>query len=111
VRAVLVCQAEGYACGGKLGERGPRSETIPVSEFVWQQVTVPVEIRRELGIKEGDRVTFEMDEDEVRFKRSESVVVRTTGIFRGFGPAMSAEEMREAAELAFAEDVTEHPER
>lgn len=72
------------------------------------QITVPAEIRRELGIKEGDRVAFVVTEDEIRFQRSESVVERTTGIFKGYGPRMTAEEMREAAELGFAEDAPEY---
>ncbi len=67
------------------------------------QVTVPVEIRREMGIKEGDRVTFVVDEAGIHFKRGESVVARTAGLFKGRGPRLSAEQLREIAELGFVE--------
>jgi AbrB family looped-hinge helix DNA binding protein len=70
------------------------------------QVTVPVEIRRELGIKEGDRVTFIVDDDGIRFKRGDSVVQRTAGAFKGYGPQLTAEQLREAAEQAIAEEAT-----
>jgi len=69
------------------------------------QVTVPVEIRRKLGIKEGDRVTFVVDGEEIRFKRGDSVVQRTAGVFKGYGPRLTAEELREVAEEAFVEEA------
>jgi len=71
------------------------------------QITVPVEIRRELGIKEGDRVTFTLNDGEVTLRPAGSVVERTAGAFKGYGAALTAEELREAAENAIAEDVVE----
>jgi AbrB family looped-hinge helix DNA binding protein len=70
------------------------------------QVTVPVEIRRQLGIKEGDRVTFVVEGEEIRLKRGDSVVQRTAGAFKDYGPRLTAEELREVAEEAFVEDAT-----
>jgi AbrB family looped-hinge helix DNA binding protein len=69
------------------------------------QVTIPIEIRRVMGIKEGDRVSFIADENGVRLKARGSVTERTAGMFRGAGPVLSAEELRVAAEVAIAEDV------
>jgi len=71
------------------------------------QVTVPAEIRRQLGLKRGDRVAFVLDEGEVRLTRTGSVVERTAGAFRTRRTALTAEELREAAERAMAEEADE----
>ena len=71
------------------------------------QVTVPAEIRRELGLKQGDRVIFVVERGEARMRPGGSVVERTAGAFKGYGSALTAEELREAAENAIAEDVIE----
>jgi len=69
------------------------------------QVTIPVEIRKALGIEEGDRVSFVVDEDEVKLRRTGSVVARTAGAFKGRAPAMTVERLREAAEEGMSEDA------
>ena len=70
------------------------------------QVTIPVDIRRVLDLKEGDQVAFVVEEDnQVRVKRGESVVERTAGTLKSPGAALTAEQLREAAEQAIAEDV------
>ena len=71
------------------------------------QVTVPVEIRRALGLKEGDKVIFTLDGNEARLVRTGSVVAATAGAIRSHSPPLSAEELREVAEQAIAEDVVE----
>ena len=71
------------------------------------QVTVPAEIRRQLGLKRGDRGAFVLDEGEVRLTRTGSVVERTAGAFRTRRPALTAEELRDAAERAMAEEAEE----
>jgi len=71
------------------------------------QVTVPAEIRRQLGLKRGDKVAFVLDEGEVRLTRTGSVVERTAGAFRTRRPALTAEELREAAERAMAKEADE----
>ena len=68
------------------------------------QVTVPVEIRRALGLKVGDGVTFIMTDGEVRVETG-SVVERTRGIFKSNLPPLSAEELRVEAEIAIAEEA------
>jgi uncharacterized protein len=71
------------------------------------QVTIPAEMRRALDMEEGDRVTFELVEDEVRIRRIGSVAERTAGILKGKEPPPSAEELREIAEWVIAQDVIE----
>jgi AbrB family looped-hinge helix DNA binding protein len=68
------------------------------------QVTIPAEIRHALNLKEGDTVAWIIEQDQVRLKKSESVVARTAGALKG-GPALSIEEEKAAFEQALAEDV------
>jgi AbrB family looped-hinge helix DNA binding protein len=71
------------------------------------QVTVPAEIRRELGLKLGDRVAFVLDKGEVRLVRTASVVQRTAGAFKSRKPPLTAEQLRESAEQAISEETAE----
>jgi AbrB family looped-hinge helix DNA binding protein len=71
------------------------------------QVTVPAEIRRQLGLRRGDKVTFVIHRGEVRVKRTGSVVERTAGAFRARRAPLTAEELRQAAERAMAEEAVE----
>jgi AbrB family looped-hinge helix DNA binding protein len=66
------------------------------------QITIPAEFRRALGIREGDRVALVMDNDHVTLVHCGSVVERTRGVLRSSKPALSARELREAVEAAFA---------
>ena len=52
------------------------------------QITVPAEVRKALGLKEGDRVTVSISDANPRqatLKPYESVVDRTAGILRPHG--------------------------
>jgi AbrB family looped-hinge helix DNA binding protein len=71
------------------------------------QVTVPAEIRRELGLKQGDRVAFILDDGEVRLTRTVSVVQRTAGALKSRKPPLTAEQLRESAERAMAEEAVQ----
>lgn len=71
------------------------------------QVTVPAEIRRQLGLRVGEKVAFLTDGAEVRLTRGDSIVERTAGAFRGYGPRLSVEGLREAAEHAIADETVE----
>ena len=44
------------------------------------QVTIPAEVRRQLGLKPGDRVGFIVDADEVRLVRQETRVEAAFGL-------------------------------
>jgi len=71
------------------------------------QVTIPVEIRRALGLKRGDKVAFVQEGKTVTLLPAESIAERTAGILAKYRhePSLSPEEERAAAELAWAEDV------
>lgn len=71
------------------------------------QVTIPIEIRRLLGVAAHDKIAFILEGDQVRLARKGSVVARTAGVFKTTQPHLTAEELREAAERAIAEDVVE----
>jgi antitoxin PrlF len=71
------------------------------------QITIPAEIRRALNIKEGDKVTITLQENEVKVSRTGSVVETTAGALKSAMPVLSPEDERRAAEEAIAEDVME----
>jgi AbrB family looped-hinge helix DNA binding protein len=69
------------------------------------QITVPVEVRRALGLKVGDKVAVVLGDQEARLRRSGSVVQRTAGALKSDRVPRSAEELREAFETGVAEAV------
>ena len=69
------------------------------------QVIIPAEIQEVLGIKEGDRVAWVLEDGHARLERSGSVVARTAGILKNDVPPLTEEQLNEAVELAIAEDV------
>ncbi len=69
------------------------------------QVTIPVEIRQALGIKTGDKVAFVVEDDKIRLTRKGSIVQQTAGALKSDAASLSAEEEREKAAQAIAEDV------
>jgi AbrB family looped-hinge helix DNA binding protein len=71
------------------------------------QITIPVEFRKALGLKEGDKVALSLEEGEVRLSPTDSIVTRTAGIFKTGEPAKTAKELRVLAEEAIAADVME----
>jgi AbrB family looped-hinge helix DNA binding protein len=68
-------------------------------------VTIPVHIRRLLGVKPGDRVEFRLENGHVVVAPAQSIVERTKGIFKSNRPPLSAERERELTEIAIAEEV------
>jgi antitoxin PrlF len=71
------------------------------------QVTIPIEIRRLLGVNPRDKVVFIVDDGQVRLLRGGSVVARTAGAVKVVGPPLSARELREEFERGVAEEVLE----
>jgi antitoxin PrlF len=69
------------------------------------QVTIPADIRRALGIKEGDKVAFVLENDQVKLTHKGSVVEQTAGMLRSDQPALTPQEEHKAAEQAIAEEA------
>jgi AbrB family looped-hinge helix DNA binding protein len=75
------------------------------------QVTIPAELRRSLGLEEGDHVVFTLENNEVRVVKRKSVANRTAGMFRVDHHPLSAEELREAAETAIGEEAAQRSDK
>jgi antitoxin PrlF len=72
------------------------------------QITIPAEVRRSLGMSEGDRIALVVEDNrQVCLTRTESVVARTAGMLKSETAPLSAEELRQAAEGAIAEEAGE----
>lgn len=71
------------------------------------QVTVPAEVRRRLKLERGDRIAFVVHDGDVRLVKKGSVVAATAGVFKTDRPPLSAEQLREAAEQAIADEAEE----
>jgi antitoxin PrlF len=72
------------------------------------QVTIPIDIRRSLDLKEGDRVAVEQQGEAVLLRRATSVAERTAGILARYQLAkpLSAEEERARFEQGVAGEVS-----
>lgn len=71
------------------------------------QITIPIEFRRALGLKEGDRISVVMEDSRVQIAPSGSIAQRTAGIFKTNRPPTSAEDERRLAEEAIAQGAIE----
>ena len=70
------------------------------------QITLPAEIRRALGIQQGDRITVELINGEATFKKVGGIIARTAGAVAPVTP-LSAEALREAGEQAWTSEAVE----
>lgn len=67
------------------------------------QVTVPVEVRRKLGLKPGDQVSFEeAPNGGYVFKPKKRSIMELYGVGKWNGPPVSIEEMNETIEKGWA---------
>jgi len=71
------------------------------------QITLPVEYRRALKLKEGDKVAVSLKDGQMAVVPYGSVTARTAGLLREDEPVLSAEELRRAAEQAIADAAVE----
>jgi AbrB family looped-hinge helix DNA binding protein len=69
------------------------------------QVTIPVEIRRALGIKPRDRLAFTLVDGEARVVKAESVVDRLAGSIPWPGGPIDIKRLRREFEDAMARNV------
>lgn len=75
------------------------------------QVTIPAEIRKSMGLKQGDKVAFRVDQERVELVPAGSVVARTMGALKGKEKPLTARELRRAGEEAIAEEAFERSKR
>ena len=75
------------------------------------QITVPVAVRRALGLREGDRVVLTLADGQAKLERRPGIVERTAGSLRSDRPALSPEQEREEFERGVADDVGSRVER
>jgi antitoxin PrlF len=71
------------------------------------QVTIPADIRRALGIKEGDKIAFVLEDKQVKLTKKRSAVEQTAGALKSDTPALTPQQEREAAEQAIAVEARE----
>ena len=71
------------------------------------QITIPVEVRRSLGLRQGDKVAFVIDDRQVVLRRTGSVVAATAGALRSARSPLSAKDLRVAAEADMSEETTD----
>ncbi len=71
------------------------------------QVTIPADIRWALGIKEGDKIAFVLEDKQVKLTKKGSVVEQTAGALKSDTPALTPQQEREAAEQAIAAEARE----
>jgi AbrB family looped-hinge helix DNA binding protein len=71
------------------------------------QITLPAAVRRALGVERGDRLSVRVAHGAAIIKPAESVVARTAGVVRTQHLPRSAEELRDLAEEAWAQEAEE----
>ena len=75
------------------------------------QITVPVEVRRALGLREGDNVAVLLENGRATLERRPSFAARTAGMFKSGRSPLSPEQEQEEFERGVAEDVRRGLER
>jgi antitoxin PrlF len=69
------------------------------------QITIPIEVREELGLKAGDRIEFVKSEGGKFFiQPKKGSIMNLRGMFKGTGKPVSVEEMDEAIAAHVVED-------
>ncbi|MDP8924551.1 MAG: AbrB/MazE/SpoVT family DNA-binding domain-containing protein [Chloroflexota bacterium] len=69
------------------------------------QITVPLEVRRALGLREGDSVVVTLAEGWATLERRPSIVERTSGSLKSDRPPLSPEQERDEFERGVADEV------
>jgi AbrB family looped-hinge helix DNA binding protein len=69
------------------------------------QITIPSEVREDLGLKAGDRIEFVKSEEGKFFiQPKKGSIMNLRGMFKWTGPPVTIEEMNEAIASHLAED-------
>lgn len=69
------------------------------------QVTIPAEIRAELGLKPRDSVQFAREGDRIVIRPMESALLRSYRSIPALDPPMTDRELRDAFEQGVADEV------
>lgn len=73
-----------------------------------RQITLPVEVCRILGLRQGDRLTVEVVGDEIHLKREQSSVLRplrgNSSLFKFIGVAKGPADLAENHDKYLAEE-------
>jgi len=69
------------------------------------QVTIPVEVRRALGLKPRDRVAFSLEDGVATVRKAESVVDRLAGSIKWTGGPIDFKKLRREFEDSMAANV------
>jgi AbrB family looped-hinge helix DNA binding protein len=77
------------------------------------QITLPAVYRRALGLRPGDRLSFEEEGGIITMRKAQSVTESTAGSLTKYAstPPLTAQEMRDVAEQAIADEALERYER
>lgn len=71
------------------------------------QITIPIEVRRKLGLKPGDRVRFvESENGEIILKPKTGSIMDMRGFFKWRGKPVTIEEMNETIAKGWAGELT-----
>jgi antitoxin PrlF len=68
------------------------------------QVTVPAELRRELGLQPGDRVEFVRENGTIRVRKAESIVMKLAGSVKSQGRPLEPDEIHDFVAQGIADD-------
>ena len=69
------------------------------------QITIPIEVRKELGLKTGDRIEFVKSEEGKFFiQPKKGSIMNLRGMFKWTGKPVTVEEMNEAIAEHILED-------
>ena len=73
------------------------------------QITIPIEVRRALGLKEGDRVMVTQEDGRAVISRAQSVTQRTKGIGVAYRriPQLTIEETNKMEKEGFAQAIVD----
>lgn len=70
------------------------------------QITIPIEVRKKLGLKPGDRVAFiENENGEYIFKPKTGSIMDMAGILKWTGKPVTIEEMNETIAKGWAGEL------
>jgi AbrB family looped-hinge helix DNA binding protein len=70
------------------------------------QITIPIEVREDLGLKAGDRISFIKGENgEYILKAKTGSIMNLRGIIKWTGPPVTIEEMNETIAQGWAGEL------